>query len=317
MNSTRNLLGMLSEVHSMEAKFALAIMESTLKLVSLADANIFILVEGEDNRRYYGGKKHLCDAFSNGVLFPEITDAELVSNVDVSSLSPKYPEPMDGMDEMGCAMRPFVPVVHPPRYQDFEEDPSLSYEDPTLISNANSLKESLSPPSSRKRKMKVKKSPSKLPKLDADDAATNNCQVKEELDKTPRKKKNQAGQKWKGCRSRISAVYDFFVEEEGKFRCIVAKEGKPCHCEVAHSKSGGGPSGNLKRHIRRHHPNEFDFVRKKDDEWKQPTINEAINAINQTHLAQTLNDDFSSADLSPENRTLQLSSVDQECIGDG
>ena len=43
----------------------------------------------------------------------------------------------------------------------------------------------------------------------------------------------------------------------------------PCHTEMTFNKSGGGQSGNLKRHLRRFHPHEFELVQSKDDVWKQ------------------------------------------------
>ena len=151
MESARTLLGMLSDLHSMEAKFALALMESTLKLVSLADANIFILVQGDDNRRYYGGKKYLCDAFANGVLFPEATDVEMETNIEISSMTPKYaPQAGDGMPHH---VRSFPSAASNGNDELFdreeaEEEPSLSHEDPISHSWA----------AERKRKKKIKPS---------------------------------------------------------------------------------------------------------------------------------------------------------------
>lgn len=276
MNSSKTLLGMLSELHSMEAKFALALMESTLKLVSLADANIFILVEAEDNRRYYGGKKHLCDAFASGVLYPEATDVEVETNVEISSLSPKYPHHQTG-DGMAHDVRPFAFLGSDGADELYEgeggggggeeeggEEPLMSYEEPT----SNSWKTR----PGKKRKPKTKPSAKKNVKSRrVEEAAVINEEQAFEI--TPRDKnpppvpKPKLGRLINGP-TRRSAVYDFYLEEGNKFKCLVVDGDTPCYTEIASIKSGGGQSGNLKRHLKRRHPEEFELVRGKDEIWK-------------------------------------------------
>ena len=80
----------------MESKFAHVLLESCLKMMSLTEANIFILIEAEDNRRYYGGKKHLCEAFGRGALQPTSMDVEMEANVHTTCLSPKPSSLPDG-----------------------------------------------------------------------------------------------------------------------------------------------------------------------------------------------------------------------------
>ena len=60
---------------------------------------------------------------------------------------------------------------------------------------------------------------------------------------------------------------------------MLEKKGEPCNTEMSISKSGGGASGNLKRHLMRHHPKEFEFVRQKDDAWKLPPANEIAETL--------------------------------------
>ena len=73
------------------------------------------------------------------------------------------------------------------------------------------------------------------------------------------------------ARIRSSSVYDFFAEKKDKFTCSIEKEGKLCVAEIAQSKSGGAPSGNLKRHLKRSHPDKFKDVEEKDDAAKRAT----------------------------------------------
>ena len=51
------------------------------------------------------------------------------------------------------------------------------------------------------------------------------------------------------ARNRMSAVYEYFTETEKVFTCKVEKEGRLCGMEITQMKSGGGSSGNLKRHL--------------------------------------------------------------------
>lgn len=64
--------------------------------------------------------------------------------------------------------------------------------------------------------------------------------------------------------ARKSAVYDFFDENDKKFVCKVENEEGLCGVELVSSRSGGGNSGNLKRHLERLHPKQFEEVESRD-----------------------------------------------------
>ena len=97
METTKTLLGLLSQLQTMEAKFASVLLESALKLMTLTEANIFILIEAEDSRRYYGGKEYLCEQFRKGALQPTDADVEMEADVNITSLSPKREKPSSGL----------------------------------------------------------------------------------------------------------------------------------------------------------------------------------------------------------------------------
>ena len=50
MSSVDNILGLVSHLHSMESSFSAILIEAAMKLASLTDANLFILVETKDGR---------------------------------------------------------------------------------------------------------------------------------------------------------------------------------------------------------------------------------------------------------------------------
>jgi len=75
----------------METKLAQIVMESVIKMTSLTDANIFILIES-GNKRFFGGKRHLCETFTKIGLLPDESDVHLEANLDLSCLTPKREE---------------------------------------------------------------------------------------------------------------------------------------------------------------------------------------------------------------------------------
>ena len=81
-------------------------------------------------------------------------------------------------------------------------------------------------------------------------------------------------------RIRKSSVYDFFVEENEKFTCSITKEGKLCAIEIKLHKSGGASSGNLKRHLKRCHPDEFKSVEDKDESAKRKALERGQTTLN-------------------------------------
>jgi len=76
MASANSLLGLVSQLQSMEATFTSIFLESILKLSSLTDAKVFVLVESQEGRRV-AGADHLCQAFAEGSLGPDPADLEV------------------------------------------------------------------------------------------------------------------------------------------------------------------------------------------------------------------------------------------------
>jgi hypothetical protein len=85
MASAQGLLGLMSQLQSMEMSFTTILMEAAMKLSALTDANIFVLVETQEGRKF-AGKRHLCDAYLEGGLNPIGNDVEFVVNPAVSAL---------------------------------------------------------------------------------------------------------------------------------------------------------------------------------------------------------------------------------------
>ena len=85
MTSAQSLLGLVSQLQNMESSFTAILMEAAMKLAGLTDANVFLLVESQDGRRF-SGKRYLCDAYLNGALLPIGNDAEFEVNPAISAL---------------------------------------------------------------------------------------------------------------------------------------------------------------------------------------------------------------------------------------
>ena len=60
-------------------------METAMKLASMTDTNVFMLVE-HSGGRYFSGKRHLCDSYINHRLSPIGNDVEMEINPDVSAI---------------------------------------------------------------------------------------------------------------------------------------------------------------------------------------------------------------------------------------
>jgi hypothetical protein len=58
----------------------------TMKLSSMTDSGVFVLIENQEGRRF-SGKKHLTDAYLNGTLKPLCNDVEVQLNPEVNSLN--------------------------------------------------------------------------------------------------------------------------------------------------------------------------------------------------------------------------------------
>jgi len=87
-SAQQSLMGLMSQLQSMEHDFTRILMETALKLATMADASIFLLVESGEGRRY-AGKEHLCAAFQQGVLGVLPTDKEMEADISISGLKEK------------------------------------------------------------------------------------------------------------------------------------------------------------------------------------------------------------------------------------
>lgn len=85
MASSQSLLGLVNQLQNIELTFTTILMESAMKLSALTDANIFVLVESQEGRRYCG-KRHLCDAYVASGLSPIGNDVEMEVNPTISAL---------------------------------------------------------------------------------------------------------------------------------------------------------------------------------------------------------------------------------------
>lgn len=85
MASAQSLLGLVNQLQTMESSFCDVLMEAALKLASLTDANVFVMVETAEGRRF-AGKRHLCDSYINGGLCPIGSDMEMEVDPTVKGL---------------------------------------------------------------------------------------------------------------------------------------------------------------------------------------------------------------------------------------
>jgi len=106
MASSQSLLGLVNQLQNIEMTFTTILMESAMKLSALTDANIFVLVESQEGRRYCG-KRHLCDAYAGSGLSPIGNDVEMEVNPSISAVHERLS----------------VPVV-PPSSRTFQHSPS-------------------------------------------------------------------------------------------------------------------------------------------------------------------------------------------------
>lgn len=86
MASANSLLGLVNQLQSMEHHFTTILVETILKLTSLTDAKVFVLVESQDCRRI-AGAEHLCRSFADGSLQPASTDRQVRLLPDVLAIS--------------------------------------------------------------------------------------------------------------------------------------------------------------------------------------------------------------------------------------
>lgn len=87
-NTASNLMGLLSQWQSIETSLTNYMIETVMKLSSLTESSVFILVETTEGRRF-AGKHHLVSLYNSGCLHNDGTDIELEADVHSSTLRPK------------------------------------------------------------------------------------------------------------------------------------------------------------------------------------------------------------------------------------
>jgi len=87
-------MGLMTQLQSMELQLTSVLMESMMKIATMIDANVFVMVESS-GQRYFAGKKYLCDSYLNSGLNPSGNDIELEIFPEVCALQEKVraPEP--------------------------------------------------------------------------------------------------------------------------------------------------------------------------------------------------------------------------------
>ena len=78
---------------------------------------------------------------------------------------------------------------------------------------------------------------------------------------------------------RKSAVYAHFTESENSFKCSVETDGKTCEAVITKNKSDGSSAGNLKRHLKRAHPDQHDAVQESDQNIKKSAIEKGQTSL--------------------------------------
>ena len=69
MASASHLLDVMTQLRSMEAAFCSVLMESAMKMASLTDASVFLLLETQEGRKFCGNER-LCNEYKNGGVRP-------------------------------------------------------------------------------------------------------------------------------------------------------------------------------------------------------------------------------------------------------
>ena len=95
MASASSLLGLVSQLQSLESSFAAILMEAAMKLANLTDANIFFLVETPQGRKF-SGKRHLCDLYIGGELAPVGDDVEYLVDPSISAIQERVVSGAEG-----------------------------------------------------------------------------------------------------------------------------------------------------------------------------------------------------------------------------
>ena len=86
MESPSTLVGLINQMQHLENSIASIVFELVFKLSSLTDANMFLLVENGEGRKF-GGKRQLCDAYLQGALMSLGGETEVALNQGADSLN--------------------------------------------------------------------------------------------------------------------------------------------------------------------------------------------------------------------------------------
>ena len=70
MASASHLLDVMTQLRSMEAAFCSVLMEAAMKMASLTDAGVFVLLETREGRKFCGNKR-LCEEYKSGGVKPK------------------------------------------------------------------------------------------------------------------------------------------------------------------------------------------------------------------------------------------------------
>jgi len=97
MASANNLLGVVNQLQSMENTLTAILIETALKLSSLTDAKVFVLVDSAEGRRFAGASQ-LCHAYATNNLTPTVDDIEIVLEPNVKTIRerPLFPPGVQG-----------------------------------------------------------------------------------------------------------------------------------------------------------------------------------------------------------------------------
>jgi len=88
MASSQSLLGLVNHLQNIELTFTSILLESAIKLSSLTDSNIFVLIETQEGRRFCGSK-HLSEAYIGNGLSSNHNDIELEVNPTINAVQEK------------------------------------------------------------------------------------------------------------------------------------------------------------------------------------------------------------------------------------
>ena len=87
MSSPQSLLDLVTRLQHIEQNITDVLLEAAMKMSSLTDTSVFILVETQEGRKF-SGEPHLCNAYRNSQLSPKDTDVECL--VDLKSKTISY-----------------------------------------------------------------------------------------------------------------------------------------------------------------------------------------------------------------------------------